>query len=154
VNHIEPFAGKVPALWTYYCCSQHKDYVPNRFFSMPSLRNRVLGVLMYKYEVRGFLQWGYNFWYSQLSVREIDPFTVTDAGKAFPSGDAFVVYPGENGTPLLSLRLKVFYEALQDMRALQLLEQHIGRDATEALLEEGFEQPLSFTTIREKMPGC
>lgn len=146
VNHIEPFAGKVPSLWTYYCCSQHKDYVPNRFFSMPSLRNRVLGVLMYKYDVHGFLQWGYNFWYSQLSVREIDPFTVTDAGKAFPSGDAFVVYPGENGTPLLSLRLKVFYEALQDMRALQLLEQHIGRDATEALLEEGLEQPLSFTT--------
>lgn len=62
---------------------------------MPSARNRILGALLYKYNAVGFLQWGYNFWYSQFSKHEIDPFTVTDAGKAFPSGDAFVVYPGE-----------------------------------------------------------
>ena len=95
---------------------------------MPSARNRILGALLYKYNAVGFLQWGYNFWYSQFSKHEIDPFTVTDAGKAFPSGDAFVVYPGENGQPLNSLRLKVFYDGLQDFAAMRLLESLVGRE--------------------------
>lgn len=50
---------------------------------MPSARNRILGTLLYKYNATGFLQWGYNYWYSQFSKHEIDPLTVTDAGKAF-----------------------------------------------------------------------
>ena len=90
-DHVEDFVGKVDEFWTYYCCGQHNKNVPNRFFAMPSARNRILGTLLYKYNATGFLQWGYNYWYSQFSKHEIDPFTVTDAGKAFPSGDAFVV---------------------------------------------------------------
>ncbi len=127
-DHVEDFVGKVDEIWTYYCCGQHNKDVPNRFFAMPSARNRILGALLYKYNAVGFLQWGYNFWYSQFSKHEIDPFTVTDAGKAFPSGDAFVVYPGENGQPLNSLRLKVFYDGLQDFAAMRLLESLVGRE--------------------------
>lgn len=145
-NHIEPFIGKVPELWTYYCCGQHKNYVSNRFFAMPSQRNRVLGMQLYKYDVKGFLHWGYNFWYSQYSIREINPFEESDAGKAFPSGDAYVVYPGDDGAPLNSLRLKVFYDALQDMRALQLLESFVGKEKTLALLEEGLSEPITFSS--------
>lgn len=137
-NHIEPFLeGGVEPLWTYYCCSQNREGVANRFLAMPSSRNRVLGVQLYKYRIAGFLQWGYNFWYSQYSKREIDPFRVTDAGGAFPSGDPFVVYPGENG-PIDSLRWEVFREALQDLRALELLESLAGRDAALALAEDAY----------------
>lgn len=143
-NHIEPFLeNKVPNLWTYYCCSQYKE-VANRFFNMPSARNRILGIQLYKFDIVGFLQWGYNFWYSQYSRYPIDPFRVTDAGHAFPSGDAFAVYPGEDGQPLESLRLEVFYEALQDLRALKLLEELIGRDAVMKMLEEDVAEPISF----------
>jgi hypothetical protein len=53
---------------------------------------------------------------------------VTDAGKAFPSGDAFVVYPGEDGQPINSLRFKVFYDGLQDLAAMRLLESLVGRE--------------------------
>lgn len=127
-DHVEDFVGKVDEFWTYYCCGQHNKNVPNRFFAMPSARNRILGTLLYKYNATGFLQWGYNYWYSQFSKHEIDPFTVTDAGKAFPSGDAFVVYPGENGQPINSLRLKVFYDGLQDLAAMRLLESLVGRE--------------------------
>ncbi|MBQ4627220.1 MAG: hypothetical protein IJB45_08240, partial [Clostridia bacterium] len=56
-SDIEDFAGNVPELWTYYCCGQDDDYLPNRFIAMPSLRNRILGFLMYKYNIKGFLQW-------------------------------------------------------------------------------------------------
>jgi hypothetical protein len=143
-NHIEPFLErKIPNLWTYYCCGQYRD-VSNRHFAMPSARNRVLGTQLYKFGITGFLHWGYNFWYSRLSRYPIDPFRVTDSGHAYPSADGFVVYPGEDG-PLPSIRLKVFQEGLQDMRAMQLLEQLAGRDAVLGLIEEGMEQPLTFS---------
>ena len=134
-DHIESFIGVVPELWTYYCCVQVRG-VSNKFFSMPSQRNRILGFQMYKFDVKGFLHWGYNFWFKQYSVGPVDPFVETDAGGSFPSGDSYVVYPGEDGKPLQSLRLKVFYDAFQDMRALQLLEGLIGRDKTMQILEQ------------------
>jgi hypothetical protein len=115
-------------------------------FSQPSQRNRILGVLLYKYKAQGFLQWGHNFWYSQYSKHPIDPFKVSDAGNAFPSGDAYVVYPGENGTPLNSLRHKVFADAMQDLRALNLLEEKIGRRAVMKILEKDLDTPLTFKT--------
>ena len=143
-DHIKDFLNhQVPDLWTYYCCGQYKQ-VSNRFFNMPSARNRILGMQLYKFNIKGFLHWGYNFWYSQYSIHPIDPFRVTDAGYAFPSGDAFVVYPGEDG-PIESIRLEVFYEALQDLRALELLEGTIGRAAVLALLEDGLEYPITFS---------
>lgn len=127
-GNIEAFKGKVPRLWTYYCCGQYRNNLPNRFFAMPAIKTRILGVLLYKFDCTGFLQWGFNFYYSQYSKREIDPFTVTDAGEAFPSGDAFIVYPGKNGKPLSSLRQKVFYDGFQDISALKALENKYSRD--------------------------
>lgn len=141
---INSFIGKTDELWAYYCSSQHKDYVANRFFCMPSLRNRVLGYQLYKYKVKAFLHWGYNFWYTQLSKAVINPFEVTDAGGKFPSGDSFVVYPNDDGTPYVSLRLIVFYDALQDMAALNSLEKLIGRDKTMAVLEENGKDEITF----------
>ena len=144
-NHIAPFIEHgVKGLWTYYCIGQYKD-VSNMFVSMPSARNRILGVQLYKYDIEGFLQWGFNFWYSQLSVYPIDPFRVSDSGYAFPSGDGYVVYPGANGEPLISLRLKAFNEAISDLRALRLLESLIGREKVLKMLEKGLDKPLTFS---------
>lgn len=143
---LEPFlAGRRPdSLWVYYCCAQNYR-VSNRFFGMPSARNRILGLQLYKYQVSGFLQWGFNFYNSRLSKRHIDPFTVTDADGAFPSGDSFLVYPGPNGEPLESLHMAVFYEALCDLRALSLLERLTSREHVISLMEDGLDEPLTFT---------
>ncbi len=141
-NHIEPFVkAKVNDLWTYYCTSQWNK-VSNRFMHMPSSRNRIMGFLLYKYNIKGFLHWGYNFWHTQYSLKSIDPFKVTDAGKAFQSGDAFLVYPGEEG-PIDSIRHEVFFEAQQDLRACQALEEKIGRQKVIDLLERGLKYPLT-----------
>jgi len=142
-DHIDKFLeNDVPDLWTYYCCGQSVE-VSNRFFNMPSARNRILGYQLYKFRIQGFLHWGYNFWNTQHSKAAIDPYRITDAGGAFPSGDAFVVYPGEEG-PLDSIRWEVFREALQDLRACELLESLIGRERVLELLESGLEKPLTF----------
>jgi hypothetical protein len=126
-DHIQPFLDrKVPDLWAYYCCAQGVD-VANRFLAMPSARNRILGWQLHKFQVAGFLHWGYNFWYSQNSRQKLDPWRVTDALGAFPGGDAFSVYPGKDG-PIQSLRMKVFHHGLQDLRALELAQSLLGED--------------------------
>ncbi|OMF71409.1 DUF4091 domain-containing protein [Paenibacillus glucanolyticus] len=143
-NDIQPFLDHgLEGLWTYYCCAQYKQ-VSNRFFHMPSSRNRVLGIQLYTLKLRGFLHWGYNFWYAQFSKYAINPYQVTDAGGGFPAGDAFLVYPGEEG-PVESIRLEVLTEALQDLRALELLEQKVGREQVTAMLQDGLEEEISLT---------
>ncbi len=127
-GNIEKFVGKVPNLWTYYCCGHFPRNLPNRLFAQPSIRNRMLGTLLYKYNCVGFLHWGYNFYFSQYSIAPINPFEVTDAGGSFPAGDAFVVYPGESGKPMPSLRQKVFYDGFQDYAALKTLEKLTSRE--------------------------
>lgn len=133
-DHIQTFADHgVSGLWTYYCTVQALK-VPNRFIAMPSARNRIMGALLYLYDIEGFLHWGFNFYNSQRSVRRIDPFRVTDAGQAFPSGDPFLVYPAPDGTAWGSIRGEVLKEALQDLRLLRLCESRIGRKKTLELL--------------------
>lgn len=134
-NHIKPFLeNKVPNLWTYYCSGQQKD-VSNRLLAMPSWRTRCLGMQLFKYDIVGFLHWGFNFYYTAFSKRSLDPFTETDSGGAFPSGDAFCVYPGPDG-PWSSVRAEVFLEGLQDLRLLRLLETKMSHEEIVAMLEE------------------
>lgn len=135
-NHIEPFlAHQVPDLWTYYCCGQDQD-VSNRFVTMPGVRTRILGLQLYKFAIQGFLQWGFNFWYSCGSRNALNPYLDLSGDNWVPAGDTCSVYPGFDGKPVYSLHAVLFYEALQDQRALQLLEEKIGREKVEALLEE------------------
>ena len=144
VDHITPFLeGDVPELWCYYCCAQ-SFMVPNQFFMLPSYRNRILGVLLYKYDIAGFLHWGYNFYNCVHSVYPVNPFMTTDADGTFPSGDAFIVYPGPDGQPLASLRLMVAQEAFNDLRALRLLESLKGRDFVLSMIDEGLAMPVTF----------
>ncbi len=157
-DHIKAFMdNNVKNLWTYYCCCQY-DGVSNRFMAMPSARNRILGYQLYKYDIEGFLQWGFNFWFTQRSREVINPYAVTDAGGAFPSGDSFIVYPqNKYGDAVTSLRLYVFNEGLQDLRALQLLESIKGAEYTKGLLDEivGFDKYPSeaeyILKLREKI---
>ena len=133
-HHAEAFLGTKAEVWTYYCCDDRGKYHPNRLMAMPNERIRALGVLLYYYGLSGFLHWGYNFYRTQYSLRTVDPYRETDAGGAFPSGDAFIVYPGEDG-PLDSLRHEVFYEGVQDYKALKALEAKLGRRGVLTLLE-------------------
>lgn len=142
-NHLEPFLeNKVKGLWTYYCCAQG-DKVPNRFMSMPSARNRIMGVLLYYFDIKGFLHWGYNFYNSQYSIEHINPYAVTDAGGAFQAGDAFLVYPGVDGKPEDSLRMMALNEGFQDYRALVKYEEKVGREEVISLIERLFGGKLS-----------
>ena len=43
-----------------------------------------------------------------------------------------------------SIRLKVFHEALQDLRALQLLESYTSKEEVKMLIEEAAGAPMAF----------
>lgn len=144
-DHIDKFLPISDDLWTYYCSAQTKKYVANRFFCNDSIRTRVIGYQMFKFNIKGFLQWGYNFYYTQLSKALIDPFTVSDAGGKFPSGDSYIVYPAKDGTPYHSLRLKVFYDGLQDMAALNALEKLTNKQECLKIIEEDRKYSITFS---------
>ena len=113
--------AKIDDLWGYYCCGQLDT--SNRFVSTPSYRNRVLGIQLFMNDIKGFLQWGFNFYNYHMSAAALDPYSSCTGGGWVPGGDPYVVYPGPDGKPVESIRLVVFYEALCDMRVLSALEE-------------------------------
>ncbi len=136
ITTLEKFMDvEVKERWTAYCCFPQVEYV-NRFIHMTSSRNRIFGAQLYRFKVEGFLHWGFNFYYSGLSLKPVDPYKDTCCYYTYPSGDAFLVYPRKDGVPEESLRLKVFGHALQDQRAMQLLETMIGRPKVEKILDK------------------
>ena len=145
-NRITPFLeANIPGLWTYYCVSQPIN-VSNRFHAMPNWRNRSIGMQMYKYNIAGFLQWGYNFYNNQYSGDPINPYYEQSADYAFQGGDAFSVYPGMDGTALESPRLLVFYEGLQDIKAMKLAEKLTSHEHVVKAIEDAFGQEITFET--------
>ena len=54
-----------------------------------------------------------------------------------------MVYPGEDGAAISSLKLEVMFQGMQDLRALQLLETYIGREKIEAILDKASEGKMS-----------
>ena len=128
-------AHNVPDLWVYCCCSPG-SVCTNRFIAMSANRTRALGAQMYHQGSVGFLHWGYNFYYNQYSLDPVDPFTNTDGDFFAPAGDTFLVYPGADGKPLLSLRAVLTHQAMLDMRAMALAEEKAGRAAVLAAIEQ------------------
>ncbi|MBS5725273.1 MAG: DUF4091 domain-containing protein [Clostridiales bacterium] len=135
IDHIEPYLeAKVDNLWAYYCCCQCQQ-VSNRFVSISTARNRIIGTQLYKYNIAGFLQWGYNFYFTEGSMEFCNPYMCTDGGYWVPAGDAFSVYPAPDGTAYETIHLLGFTAALYDMRAFALAEKLCGRQAVMDILE-------------------
>ena len=143
VGHIHEFLEhEIENQWAYYCCGPQKVFT-NSFIAMPSSRTRVLGYQLYRYNIKGFLHWGYNFYNAQISLYEINPYLTTSANGAFPSGDPFIVYPGREKV-YSSIRGEVTYEAIQDMNICFALEALIGREEVVKMIDEAAGYTLRF----------
>lgn len=143
IDQLDPFMDlPLKERWTYYCVGQHRD-VTNTFIAMPGHRTRMLGVQLYLAQMAGFLHWAYNFYFSQYATHPIDPYLNTDCSGFGPAGDAFQVYPGEGGQPEESLRMMLFLQAMQDLRALRYLERLTSREEVVQLIHEGLPAPIT-----------
>lgn len=143
INKIHEFLEhEVPDQWLYYCCGPTEVYC-NSFMALPSYRVRILGLLLYRYNIRGLLHWGFNFYNACRSLYPIDPYLTTSGDGAYPSGDPFVVYPGKDCV-YPSIRGELIREAVQDMDILYALEAKIGREAVVAMLDHAAGGELRF----------
>ena len=115
----------------------------NSIMAMPSSRVRILGVLLYKYDIKGFLHWGLNFYNGATSFYHINPYTTTSADGAYPSGDPFILYPSKDGA-YNSIRGKITFEAIEDINICRTLEKYIGRDAVIKLIDSEAGSELRF----------
>ena len=143
VDHIGAFLPhKIPTQFIYYSCAQQNGQI-NSFLSMPPARVRMLGVLLYKYKIKGFLQWGLNFYNSCMSLERINPYTTTSADMRYQSGDPFILYPSKNGA-YTSIRGRLTHDAISGLNLLRTAEKKIGYEAVTQIIDEVALSPLTF----------
>ena len=136
IDKVSDFVEKGLHPWTYYCCVPRGRF-PNRFLDMPLYRVRVLGLILFRFQLTGFLHWGLNYWFKSQTTELIDPFHVSD-GLFWPlwvPGDTFVLYPGEDG-PIDSVRWENYRDAFDDWRLLETAAAKVGKKRVLKLLEE------------------
>lgn len=122
IAHAHAFADAGVEHWAYFCCGPRGAFL-NRLLDTPLSKIRMSGWLLHRLGARGFLHWGYNYWYRSQTRELIDPFEDQTGGAwpGWPPGDPFVVYPGPDG-PLDSLRWEVFADSLRDLALLRTLK--------------------------------
>jgi hypothetical protein len=127
IRTAQAFVDEGIPSWCYYCCGPRGPYL-NRLLDTPLPKIAMHGFLFYRWPFRGFLHWGYNYWYESQTRSLIDPYTVQDGlawQRGWAYGDPFEVYPGPKG-PIDSVRWEIFGESLQDYQFLQTLD--VSRD--------------------------
>ena len=141
---IHDFTGKCDNLWCYYTGEEVAEGLSNRLIIIAPERNRMLGVHMYLYNIKGFLHWAFNYYYDSLSHGLFDP-CANPCGCGNNAGTSFLVYPGRDGKPISSMRQKTFFEGINDMRALLLLEKLTSREYCEQLIKDHFGDVTFYT---------
>jgi hypothetical protein len=88
----------------------------------PLLKVRLLHWFNFRYDLAGYLHWGWNYWTPE-PVNDTQP--VIDANtQLLPPGDAFIVYPDRaNRSVFSSIRLEAMREGIEDYELLQILRQ-------------------------------
>ncbi len=104
-------------MWIY-TCGFPAGYTMNRVMDLPLLVSRLPMWMCYLYDAKGFLHWGYN-------VFNEDPFESTcyyrgNPEQLLPPGNAFIVYPGDNG-PWYSMRGHLQRAGAEDFELLYQL---------------------------------
>lgn len=145
--------------WVYYCCFPTFHY-SNRFLAGSLPRLESIGMQMYKYNIEGFLQWGYNFYNNRFSDDFINPYINMTAGYWGIGGDAAIVYPGRKGKPTESIRLLAFKRAMDDIRVMKLCESYYSHDTVVNEIEkitgtiefdECIEDSATMLKVRERL---
>jgi len=129
--------AKGQEVWFYTACGPNGAYA-NRFLDIHLLKVRYLHWLNFKYNVPGFLEWGYNFWEHFSPISDI--YTTWSVGP-LPPGDSYVVYPSPHGL-LDSMRWEAERDGIEDYELLKILQAKNPKKAEEicSSLIHGFDK--------------
>ena len=153
ISKADNFCGKCKDYWLYYTGGYYEgsglEQCSNRLLTSKSYRARILGLHMYAMGAKGFLHWGYNYWYDRMTTGICDPKGDACFYKQLP-GAAYLVYPGIDDVHS-SLREKYMLQAINDYRALKLLEEYVGYNRVMEICEEYFGEKISVNTMAESV---
>ena len=146
INHANDFDGRCDSMMLYYTGGEKGGDFTNRLLTNAPWRTRALGLHMFRYNAKGFLQWGYNYYYGRMSKCLVDPLTDPCLYKDMPA-DCYLVYMSRDNKTMPSLREKSMCEAVNDYRALRVLESLIGRDAALRVCRDVLGEDVDIQTI-------
>jgi hypothetical protein len=112
--------AKGKELW-WYSCSPNPYPAPTYAIPYDNLILRTMSWLTWKFELPGSVYWSFTF------NRDKDPYTVPGAdGK----GDGRLVYPYKDGKPVISVRLEMLRDGIEDYEYLAILKKQISTAKT------------------------
>ena len=106
--------GIIGRLLFYVCCGPK---VPNTFISSHLVESQFLAIIAGILNLDGFLRWNYTVWPEKPRERIKYKYPV------WPAGDTNFVYPGNNGSPLLTLRYKNLKRGIEFYELIQLVKE-------------------------------
>lgn len=126
-------AGRIT---TFYVCLH--PVTPNTFTASPPAEAEWLGFFAAANHLDGFLRWAYNSW-------NRNPLETTDFGN-WPSGDCFLVYPGNRS----SIRFERLREGIEEFEKINILRARAGESPQAAAAVESMNVRLAalFTVKR------
>lgn len=125
-QNYQELTKKFPGKTQYYVCNYPSK--PNTFLHSPLLETRIQGVLAYFFKTDGLLRWALNCWPTNART------DIRYNTAALPIGDNCLIYPGNNGHLLLSLRYKQLKRGIEDFWLLKVTEKQ-DKNAVKNILE-------------------
>ncbi len=112
-NTYEKARRQGAELWFYTVGIFQKGSLPNKTVDVPLIESRILHWLNYRFGLKGYLHWGFNFWTD-------DPYNAPGQHR----GDGWHVYPKKDGL-INSLRWEQMRNGIADYEYLWMLENKI-----------------------------
>jgi hypothetical protein len=111
---------------------------PNLFIEYPAVDARMIGWLTYRYGLSGFEYWGLNQWGENTGRLDWANFErggtrTTWQRTKWPWGDGWLMYPGNKGEPLSSVRFENLRDGLEDAELLLLLQSQGGKSEADRI---------------------
>ncbi len=123
-NNVSKKGGKM----TWFSCCFPQQL--NIFLKSPLIESRLIGWFTYYMELDGFLRWAYGIWPGDVLKN------ASYKKEKWAAGDMFIVYPGKNGKPMESIRLKNIIHGIQDWLLLKAIEDRIDKETVFQRLEQ------------------
>ena len=115
-------------VWVYTCLAPGGPWL-NRLLDMERLRQVYIGWALAKYDLQGYLHWGFNH-HTAKPFEELVRFHME--GQYLPAGDSHIVYPVKEG-PLSSHRFEAHRIGMEDCEVLAQVKQRSPGRAEEII---------------------
>jgi hypothetical protein len=114
-------------IWCYTCCAPGGKWL-NRALDMELLRPRLMHWGNYRFDLKGYLHWGFNFWHYPEGADPMKYLTehsvvyIEDGNpRGWPAGDSHICYPGDANGPWMSVRAERMRAGAEDCELLYMI---------------------------------